>query len=112
MSDANALRDDVGTVATGAAKNRTYSAAINVTTGDIAVGCSGAGNCAEVNILESTGWSPANVLFTRAGPLMDVDDGLGKVWQEMEICTTCQGIFPLDSFVPGALLATEQGHPG
>ncbi|MER6536625.1 RHS repeat-associated core domain-containing protein [Streptomyces sp900105755] len=110
VSDANALRDDVGTVATGDAKYRTYSAAINTTNGDIAVGCSGAGNCAEVNILEFTGWDPEDVMFTRAGRLMDIEDGLGKVWQEMEICTTCQGIFPLESFVPGALLATKPGH--
>lgn len=112
VSDANALRDDVGTVATGDAKYRTYSAAINTTSGDIAVGCSGGGNCAEVNILQFTGWDPENILFTRAGRLMDIEDGLGKVWQEMEICTTCQGIFPLESFVPGALLATKPGHGG
>ncbi|MCT9080259.1 RHS repeat-associated core domain-containing protein [Streptomyces fulvoviolaceus] len=112
VSDANALRDDVGTVATGDAKYRTYSAAINVSSGDIAVGCSGGGNCAEVNIMEFTGWAPQDVLFTRAGRLMDIEDGLGKVWQEMEICTTCQGIFPVDSFVPGALLAEKPGHAG
>jgi hypothetical protein len=107
VSDANALRDSVGTVATGDAKYRTYSAAVNIHTGDVAVGCSGAGSCAEVNIMEFTGWDPSDILFTRAGRLMDIEDGLGKVWQEMEICTTCQGIFPVDSFVPGALLASE-----
>jgi hypothetical protein len=63
--------------------------------------------------MEFTGWDPENVLFTRAGRLRDIEDGLGKVWQEMEICTTCQGTFPsLESFVPGAFLATKPGHSG
>ncbi|WP_405585472.1 RHS repeat-associated core domain-containing protein [Streptomyces sp. NBC_01190] len=104
VSEANEYRDLVGNSASGAAKFRTFTAGIHVPTGDIAVSCSGAGNCAEVNVVEMTGWDPADILFTRAMALTDIGDGSGKVWQEMPICLTCQRIFNPGNFVPGVLM--------
>ncbi|MFE9799156.1 ricin-type beta-trefoil lectin domain protein [Streptomyces goshikiensis] len=103
ISDASALRDQVAGAATGAAKSRTYTAAVHRGTGDIAVSCSGNGSCAEPNILNATGWSPSDVIFTRAVRREDIGDGLGKVLQEKEICTVCQGNYGPDNFVPGVL---------
>ncbi len=103
ISDASALRDQVAGAATGAAKSRTYTAAVHRRTGDIAVSCSGNGSCAEPNILNATGWAASDVIFTRAMRREDVGDGLGKTLQEKEICTVCQGNYGPDNFVPGVL---------
>ncbi|MEV7526391.1 polymorphic toxin-type HINT domain-containing protein [Streptomyces sp. NPDC091371] len=103
ISDASALRDQVAGAATGAAKSRTYTAAVHRRTGDIAVSCSGNGSCAEPNILNATGWAASDVIFTRAMRREDVGDGLGKILQEKEICTVCQGNYGPDNFVSGVL---------
>ncbi|MER7107849.1 polymorphic toxin-type HINT domain-containing protein [Streptomyces sp. NPDC000229] len=103
ISDATALRYEAAESATGKAKSRTYTAAVNRNTGDIAVGCSGNGSCAEPNILEFTGWKAEDVTFTSAIRREDFDDGLGKVLQEKEICTTCQGNYGPGNFVSGVL---------
>ncbi|MEW1870412.1 LamG-like jellyroll fold domain-containing protein [Streptomyces caelestis] len=103
ISDATAMRDEVARAATGKAKSRTYTAAVHKKTGDVAVSCSGNGSCAEPNILNATGWSADDVTFTRAVRREDVDDGLGKILQEKEICVVCQGNYEPDNFVPGVL---------
>ncbi|MGW1279554.1 polymorphic toxin-type HINT domain-containing protein [Streptomyces tsukubensis] len=103
ISDATALRDEVARAATGAAKSRTFTAAVHRRTGDIAVSCSGNGSCAEPNILDATGWSAGDVIFTRAIRREDVGDGLGKVLQEKEICVVCQANYTPDNFVAGVL---------
>lgn len=89
--------------ATGAAKSKTWVAGINRNTGEIAVTCSGLGNCAEPNILIGTGWTYDEVLFTRALKLQDFKDVVGKAWQDKEVCPVCQGMFPRDTFVPGVI---------
>nr|WP_235439261.1 polymorphic toxin-type HINT domain-containing protein [Streptomyces yangpuensis] len=103
ISDASALRDKVAEAATGAAKARTFTAAVHRRTGDIAVSCSGNGSCAEPNILNATGWAANDVIFTRAMRREDIGDGLGKILQEKEICTVCQGNYGPDNFVSGVL---------
>ncbi|MFD3437671.1 polymorphic toxin-type HINT domain-containing protein [Streptomyces sp. NPDC058685] len=103
ISEATGLRDEAARAATGKAKSRTYTAAVNKKNGDIAVGCSGNGSCAEPNILEHTGWDADDVTFTRAVRREDVEDGMGKVLQEKEICVVCQGNYPPENFVPGVL---------
>ncbi|GHK03909.1 hypothetical protein SY2F82_66120 [Streptomyces sp. Y2F8-2] len=99
ISEATGLRYEAAERATGKAKSRTYTAAVHKKTGDIAVGCSGNGSCAEPNILDHTGWDADDVVFTRAIRREDFDDGNGKILQEKEICTTCQGNYPADNFV-------------
>ncbi|MET9106651.1 LamG-like jellyroll fold domain-containing protein [Streptomyces zhihengii] len=103
ISEATGLRDEAARGATGKAKSRTYTAAVHRPSGDIAVGCSGNGSCAEPNILSHTGWDAEDVVFTRAVRREDVGDGLGKVLQEKEICVVCQGNYPPDNFVEGVL---------
>ncbi|TXS55518.1 DNRLRE domain-containing protein [Streptomyces sp. t39] len=103
ISEATGLRDEAARGATGKAKSRTYTAAVHRQSGDIAVGCSGNGSCAEPNILGHTGWDAEDVVFTRAVRREDVGDGLGKVLQEKEICEVCQGIYPPENFVEGVL---------
>lgn len=103
ISEATGLRDEAARAATGKAKSRTYTAAVNRKNGDIAVGCSGNGSCAEPNILNHTGWDADDVTFTRAVRREDIGDGMGKVLQEKEICVVCQGNYPPGNFVPGVL---------
>ncbi|MER5464198.1 polymorphic toxin-type HINT domain-containing protein [Streptomyces sp. NPDC002668] len=103
ISEATGLRDEAARAATGKAKSRTYTAAVNKKNGDIAVGCSGNGSCAEPNILDHTGWDGDDVTFTRAVRREDIGDGMGKVLQEKEICVVCQGNYPPGNFVSGVL---------
>ncbi|WP_433797428.1 LamG-like jellyroll fold domain-containing protein [Actinoplanes sp. CA-252034] len=101
VSDGNALRDAAGEpLKTG--KTRTWTSAINTRTGEIAVGCSGAGNCAEINILQKTGWGMENTLFNRAAAYQKLPNG-EKSWEEMPICRVCSSIIPEENVVPGAL---------
>jgi hypothetical protein len=114
VGDAAALRDQLGTAATGNLKYSAWTGAVHLPTGDIAVGCSGTlagaheGQCAEPNIIAVTHWNPADVLFIRAMRLEDIKDGFGKMWQEKEICPQCQRRYPPDNFVDG-VLSNEDG---
>ncbi|MEU8616831.1 ricin-type beta-trefoil lectin domain protein [Streptomyces sp. NPDC048623] len=109
LSDAAALRDDLYAGAT-TKKERlaTWTAAVNIDTGEIAATCSGHGSCAEINILEVTNWDPNRVLFTRAMRLDDLDDRLGLHWQEKAICGVCESLLPDSSFLESAY-RKEQG---
>jgi hypothetical protein len=107
ISEATGLRYEAADGATGKAKSRTYTAAVHKKTGDIAVGCSGNGSCAEPNILDHTGWDADDVIFTRAIRREDFDDGNGKILQEKEICTTCQGNHPPENFVHSVIYDPE-----
>jgi RHS repeat-associated protein len=103
VSDGNALRNEAGMPQT-TGRLRTWTSAINLRTGQIAVACSGGGNCAETNILAHTGWDLADVLFNRAAAYTRVGGRL--VWDEQPVCQTCQSIIPEENFVPGILFAS------
>jgi hypothetical protein len=102
IGDGNALRDEAGMPQT-TGRLRTWTSAINLRTGQIAVACSGGGNCAETNILAHTGWNLADVLFNRAAMYTKIGGKL--VWDESPVCLTCQSIIPEEGFVPGILFA-------
>ncbi|MFI7545214.1 RHS repeat-associated core domain-containing protein [Actinoplanes sp. NPDC049599] len=103
VSDGNALRDEAGEpLRTG--KTRTWTSAINIKTGDIAVGCSGRGKCAEGNILQQTGWDMKDVLFNRAAAYQRTPGGK-KVWEEKAICRRCSSMIPEENIVPRALFS-------
>ncbi|MGW2397781.1 RHS repeat domain-containing protein [Kitasatospora sp. NPDC001664] len=108
VGDASLLRNKLHGTSTGAARAATWTAAIRKSTGEIAVSCSGYGSCAEVNILEGTGWPLNDVIFIRAMRLENIKNGLGKVWQEKPICLTCQSIFTEGHFISGVLF--EEGR--
>ncbi|MFU8851227.1 LamG-like jellyroll fold domain-containing protein [Micromonospora sp. SL1-18] len=101
VSEGNALRNEAGMPQT-TGRLRTWTSAINLRTGQLAVGCSGGGNCAETNILARTGWDVADVLFNRAAAYQKNAAGV-KVWDEKPICLTCQSLIPEENFVPGVL---------
>lgn len=88
--------------ATGKARDRTWSRC-QQERGEIAVSRSGAGYCAEVNILEGTGRSPDEVVFVRAMQRQNLGDPFGTVVQEKDVCPICQGRDTQDNFVPGVV---------
>ncbi|GAA2904200.1 hypothetical protein Acy02nite_85600 [Actinoplanes cyaneus] len=103
VSEAQGMLSDAAHKATGEAKSKTWVAGINRTTGEIAVTCSGRGNCAEPNVLAKTGWREGNVTFTRALALQKIGNGKGKAWQDKEVCPVCNGMFGEGGFVDGVL---------
>ncbi|MEV5726090.1 DNRLRE domain-containing protein [Streptomyces pharetrae] len=104
VSEAQGLLSDTIHGATGKLKDKTWVGAVNTRTGEVAVTCSGRGNCAEVNVLVGTGWTVDETIFTRALEWVNHKDGLGKVPQDKPVCSTCQRIFPEDNFVDGVQL--------
>ncbi|UXY20240.1 LamG domain-containing protein [Streptomyces cynarae] len=103
VSEAQGMLSDAVDAATGKLKEKTWVGAVNTETGEAAVTCSGLGNCAEPNILVSTGWRSEVTIFTRALARDDFKDGLGKIWRDKEVCETCQGMFPEQNFVEGVI---------
>ncbi|OAH14145.1 LamG-like jellyroll fold domain-containing protein [Streptomyces jeddahensis] len=103
LSEAQGMLSDAVESVTGKLKDRTWVGAVNTRTGEAAVTCSGLGSCAEPNILVGTGWKAGETIFTRAFAREDLKDGLGKIWRDKEVCTTCQGMFPEENFVDGVL---------
>ncbi|MFI5873901.1 ricin-type beta-trefoil lectin domain protein [Streptomyces sp. NPDC051445] len=112
LGDAAALRDEEHAGSSGADYKATWTSAVNLVTGEIATGCSGHGSCAEINILEVTGWDPNAVLFTRAMRIENLKDSLGKVWQEKAICDVCDDLLPESGWLEGALRKERPWNPG
>jgi hypothetical protein len=94
--------------ATGKAKAKTWIGAVNTKTGEVAVTCSGAGYCAEFNILIGTDWTYDEVQFTRAIQRQDdPEGGPGKTLQIKPPCPICVETFPPETFGPGTLFEPE-----
>ncbi|WP_354642660.1 polymorphic toxin-type HINT domain-containing protein [Kitasatospora camelliae] len=85
---------------------RTYVAALNTRTGDIALASSGCAYCAEGNALLALGGNPSEVIFTVAVQVRRGKDGLLTAFPK-KVCTGCQGDYPESNFVPGI-----KGEPG
>ncbi|GAA2773174.1 hypothetical protein GCM10010440_74820 [Kitasatospora cinereorecta] len=76
----------------------TFVGALHVGNRQIAATCSGNGSCAEVNIMESTGWGLEGVIFTRAfRNVLNLETG--RLFpKELEVCGECQRYFPAWQF--------------
>ena len=94
-----------------ATSGRTYVAALNTETGDIALASSGGGPgciayCAEGNALIALGGDPSKVIFTKAYQVRSVNSTLTAI--PKEVCVSCQIDYPDRSiFLPGVV-----GAPG
>ncbi|MEO3746643.1 RHS repeat-associated core domain-containing protein [Plantactinospora sp. B5E13] len=101
LVEAQGMVSEAVHAATGVAKTKTWVGAVNLRTGEIAVSCSGRGNCAEPNVLIGTDWDHVDVIFTKALKWQNFRDGVGRAVQEKEVCSVCQGLFGEGNFVSG-----------
>ncbi|WP_404870067.1 LamG-like jellyroll fold domain-containing protein [Kitasatospora griseola] len=87
----------------------TYVGAVNMETRQIAATCSGNGSCGEINIMESTGWGLAGLIFGRAFEAIPDSVG-GYSIEQRDVCVQCQRRIPGWAFGPDVFF--DPGYEG